>query len=122
MDGKQIQEVTAEGIRYVDDSGNEQFIDFEACYQNYVRRRTSAEHWEGFKQLNHLTDADWDDHVEWVKSHKLVGARNILGCGGSPFLEFYTEPPTRFEFTVLDEFHRVCYLMRKVGWHTNDLT
>ncbi|MBZ0318730.1 MAG: hypothetical protein K8L91_20110 [Anaerolineae bacterium] len=34
MDGKNIREVTSKGISYIDDAGQRQLIDFEACLRN----------------------------------------------------------------------------------------
>src|SRR5262245_44897051 len=103
MDSKQIQEVTDKGLRYVDNGGEARFIDFEACYQNYLREKTSAEFWEWFKQANNKTDAYWDKHLEMLDRWRQVGVRNMLY--GTYYIEFHTNPPIRFEYPSLDAYH-----------------
>jgi hypothetical protein len=121
MDGKQIQEVTAEGIRYIDENGDEQFIDFKACYQNYERSRTSAEYRERITRHNSSEEA-WNRHLEHVEKWKEVGRRHFSMRAEDCYIEFFTEPPTRLVFKSPTEFMMVQRLTQKVGWHTYDLT
>ena len=118
MDGKQIREVTPQGIVYLDHNGEEQFIDFAECYENYVKRRTTPEYWEDFKTLNHKTDADWDGYVEWVKRWKEVGVRDVLDL----YIEFYTIPSIRFNFSSKDDYHGVEGAVRRARWRLFDMT
>ena len=118
FNGKLIRSVTAQGIVYVDDTGVEQFIDFLQCYENFVERHLSPESWASHKELNHKTDEDWDEYVEWVKGTKAIGARDI----GELFIDFYTEPRIRFQFATQDEWWLIRRSTRKAGWHTFDLT
>lgn len=37
LDGKQIRGVTARGVVYVGDDGEEKLIDFSQCYENYIK-------------------------------------------------------------------------------------
>jgi hypothetical protein len=130
LDAKHIREVTSDGIRYVDEQGKEQFIDFAVCYERHVKENTSSEYWEKFKKLNKLTDADWDNHVESVKRWRKVGVRDITGSRkvdghyikGLPYIEFDTQPRIRFEFTSLDEWYRVEGTIRRAKWRTMDLS
>jgi hypothetical protein len=118
LNGKQIREVTAQGIRYIDENNVEQFIDFAQCYENYISERLSPENWEFHKKWNHKTDTDWDEYVASIKSHKEVGKRNITDLT----LKFFTDPSLKFEFDNLDDWHKVIGLIRRARYHTIDMT
>src|SRR5262249_44220375 len=127
MNGKQILEIQADGLTYVDDEGNKQFINFAECFENYFHEATSPEYIEGMKELNpHM---QWDEegiknYIEETYQWKRVGDRCILGkpLADGPFIEFYTEPPIRFNFDTVEEFHEILYRIKRFGWRTFDLT
>jgi hypothetical protein len=122
MDGNRIKHITPEGITYLDDEGNEQFIDFAACYANYVKQKTSPEYWERIKQLNNFTDADWERYVQRIKSFKEIGNRNVLEMpwADGPYIEFHTDPPIRFKFDTQEEYRKVISAIRHTDWITFD--
>jgi hypothetical protein len=121
IDGSQIREITSQGIRYMDADGEEQFIDFAACYDNYVKERLSPERWALYKELNPKADNDWDHYVERIKSDKEVAQRNILSSR-FPYIEFYTQPPTRFKFASEEAYREVRQAIEEAGWRTGDLS
>jgi hypothetical protein len=127
IDGKRIQSITADGLVYLNDSGDEEFIDFSACYSYYFKRATSPEYIERLKDLNPQTQ--WDDervkkYVERRTKWREIALRNIIGdpWGTAPYLEFYTEPCIRFEFATEDEYRETRYLIEQYGWRTHDLS
>lgn len=120
MDGKQIKDITPEGLSYIDDEGKEQFINFSECYASYVQKSTSPEYWERIKRLNNFTDADWDDHLERVQLWREVGKRDMIG--NPAYMEFNTTPPTRFTFATWDEFLETQQTIERAGWQTFDLS
>lgn len=105
---RQVKQVRQDGIVYIDNAGDEQFIDFELCYQNYLEQRLSSEGIESYKILNHKTDDDIPEHIERVKNWRAVADRNVLGAdfmGGAnspPYFEFYAKPRIRIEFESRD--------------------
>ncbi|MEO8394473.1 MAG: hypothetical protein ABI700_15880 [Chloroflexota bacterium] len=121
--GELIRRVTAQGIIYVDD-GVEKFIDFQQCYDNYVKDRLSQERWTKHKTLNNQTDADWDQYVERTKNWKEVGRRNVLTppWADGPFIEFYTEPLLRFKFASHEKYSEVDDAIHHAEWRTFDLS
>ena len=119
MDGKQIKDITPEGITYLDDNGNEQFIDFAVCYANFVKEVTSPEHWEIIKKSNNYTDEAWDNYRQGIERWKRVGQRDFVAH--PPYIEFLSDPIIRFEFETMDEFYQVEGRVRKLGWRTMDL-
>jgi hypothetical protein len=124
-DGKQIQKITAEGLVYLDDDGNERFIDFAAIHANNVKKRTSPEYLEKMKALNHWDDEGEREWLEDVHEWKDVADRHFDGFGtiaGFPYIEFHTEPPTRFLFATQDELYEVVHTLRRFGWRTFDVT
>ena len=107
---KAIKSVTKEGIEYVDELGNLQFIDFEVCYQNFLEHKNE-------QQIPYMTEELKRTNTVW----KCVGQRNI--CGNPPYIELFTDPLTRFEFDSPDQgFYELDYRIRKTGWKTFDLT
>lgn len=114
--------MTSKGIRYVDEQGLEQFIDFTECYQSFVKKWTSPEFWEQHKQANNLTDAGWARHMERVSQWKEIGRRQPLQppWADGPFFEFYTEPATRFQCETIDEYVNLESTIWKTGWKTFD--
>ena len=123
--GKQIQSVTAASLTYLDESGSEHVIDFQTCYENYLARITSPERLENVKQWNNMSDEDITSYIEEAKNWKEIGARSISGDESSkmqPYIKFYTQPPTRFEFATVAEFYDVQNSIRRARWKTIDLT
>ena len=54
MQLKEITNITSEGINYVDEEDNQQFIDFETCYQNNLvdlEKRMGSQIFEKRKEL-----------------------------------------------------------------------
>ena len=123
MDGSRIQEVTAQGLTYLDDRGEEQFIDFAACFQRWLGRSITPEVLKNVKEWNHMTDAQVQEFIGDMNNETVVGGRDIYGYSETklPSIQFYTEPPTNFEFPDVQDFYRINYLVRKVGWRTQDL-
>jgi hypothetical protein len=120
MDGKQIKHITPEGITYLDDEGNEQFIDFTECYANYVKKKTSPEHWEWMKQHNNWTDADWEHYLKRIENWKEVAVRNIIG--NPAYIKFHSNPQIYFAFATEQEFVDMYISIGRVGWRTFDLS
>ena len=125
----QVKETRQDGIVYVDNEGNEQFIDFEVCYQNYLKRRLSPQEIESYKELNNKTDSDVPAYIDGLKKWRRIADRNILGDGigngeyGSPYFEFYTQPRVRIEFENQDKLWEMRHkLEREFRWRTFDLT
>lgn len=104
----QIRSVTNKGVEYVDEDGNDQLIDFETCYWNFLNTQ-------------HINQEDNPEQVKDInRKWKRVGQRDF--SGNPPYIEFFTHPVTRFEFESIDEFHQLRYQVEKAGWRTIDLT
>ena len=128
MNGKSnIPSIGEEGLIYVTESGEERFIDFQRCYENYVVWQTQTDHLEEVRNLNQMDDEQLKEYVAGVYDWKEVAYRGIDGfpwstepCLG-PCLEFHTEPPDRIEFDNAAEFEKLCRA-RQAGWQTTDLS
>src|SRR5262245_26288824 len=103
MNGKQILDIKADGLTYVDDEGNKQFINFAECFENYFHEATSPEYIERMKELN--PQMQWDkegveNYIEKRRRWREIADRCILGkpWADGPYIEFHTEPPIRFDF------------------------
>jgi hypothetical protein len=53
-----------------------------------------------------------------------VAVRNIIGdpCGTAPYMEFLTEPMTKFVFNRKENFRELRWLIEEKGWLTFDLS
>ena len=113
---KIIKNITAEGIAYVDDLGNDCFVDFKECNRNWIqyRIRTEKLHANEFENLKQID--------------KCVGQRDI--CADPKFIEFFTSPKfTRFNFEKSAEyqnpeenFTKTQERILTAGWTTLDLS
>jgi hypothetical protein len=123
IDGARIQLITPEGLFYLDDEGKEQFIDFEECFQREFARFTDPHHLKKFREINpSMTDEQLQEDFEWRKTWKKIANRNFDPIDALPYIEFYTDPPIRFEFATVDAFHRMRFFIEKnTHWRTADL-
>jgi len=134
ISSKQVKELRQDGIVYLDDAGNEQFIDFETCYQRYLAWQLHPEHLEAMKIRSQMTDDALDEYVQRLKNPrwKYIANRNVLGNQdikgsfidkGAPYFEFYSAPAIRIEFATQDELWQMREkLEHTFKWRTNDLS
>jgi hypothetical protein len=108
---KQLKSVSGEGIHYIDEDGNLQFIDFKVCNQNWMKHQGVAP----------------DGGDEWDR--KCVGWRDYSLT--PPCIYFCTEPGTRFEFNpdysqghrdVEYGFYELMRLVRRARWWVVDMS
>ncbi len=104
---KQITDVTPDGAHYIDDEGNEQFIDFATCQQNNIDSIAES---MGSRFTN--------ERRAFYQQAKYVGRRYALS--DPPALYFYTVPFTVFEFSTRNELSEVLVAIKQAGWRTND--
>lgn len=122
----QITHMDETGIRFVDDEGKEQFIDFEACYRKYLNRVISSEGIESFKRAN--PNQDVDQYTKMMKEFKEVGQRNVIGHGASDgslgyaYIRFHTDPQITLTFKNEEAYWRFVSEFREFGWQTFDMT
>ena len=102
-----IKRITSSGIVYTDANGEMSFVDFAVC----------AENW-----LTHNADNS-SNTLEWRQ--RCVGEHNV--CAIPPYIEFFTQPRTRFEFsfetpceTRDERFYWLSEWLNKAGWVTFD--
>lgn len=112
-----IQQISHEGVSYVDDLGQVQFIEFEACYQNAINQWLTREHPELIGNSNNLGEDPPD--VQIRKNCKAVGVRNATGRP-YPYIEFYSSPSIRFYFKTYQEFRKIADSIINAGWQTLD--
>jgi predicted RNA-binding protein with RPS1 domain len=124
-----IKNVTELGLEYIDENGNPKFIDFKICLQNSV------------EILNHTgigleySDENGNpklinfqicrqDSGEILNHPEFVAVRSIIGYpyGTAPYIEFFTEPLTKFVFNRKEIFRGLHIQMRETGWLTFDLS
>jgi hypothetical protein len=104
---KEITNITSEGIYYIDEEGNAQFIDFAICHQNYVMSIQKS-------MGSRFTEKD----KEFYKTWKSVGVRHPFGT--PPTIWFYSDPPVKFEFHTQETCLGILGRIKKAGWRTTD--
>jgi hypothetical protein len=104
---KIITNITPEGITYLDDNNNQQFIDFEICHQNNLR----------YHQKRLGEDYTEEQREFWEKS-KFIALRYALSQ--PPSLLFYTIPSIEIHFPSKSRLYDVVVYMKKMGWRTHD--
>jgi hypothetical protein len=109
IDGSRIQRITAEGLFYLDENDQEQFIDFQACYKRQFSRFMEPERLKRYQEINHMTEEQLEKSIQRRKNAKMVADRNVIGrpMGTAPYIEFYTDPPIRFEFATKEAFNEI---------------
>ncbi len=119
-----IRSVTPERLEYVDDEGNLAEINFESCRNNDVERINAA---NKERKPGHL-------YIDSPQTWKTVANRNVIGdppwslepYKNRAYIEFYTRPPTRFEFEASEEGRQDYYafrtLLEEAGWRTFDIS
>jgi hypothetical protein len=118
-DQKRISRIDQQGLCYIDEQGNECFIDFETCRRNWVIYVNTSGEFVG-KNIS-------------LRDTNCVGWRSIVGK--PPNIEFFSEPRTRFEFSLklwerilglnkrfYKDFHQLQKQIIDAGWTTMDLS
>lgn len=126
---EQVKQMGKTGITYVDDKGDEHFIDFEACYHLNVKRKLSPEYIKKLRKLN--TDFDEAHHTRIVKGIKEIGQRNVTGESfssdkldiGLPYFHFYSDPQTLLKFADEEEYREYIYIIgSETDWFLTDIS
>jgi len=97
-----IKKIIETGLYYVDEEGNERFLSFEKCNENWIdyrRRKGKVE------------------NVELLKNDRCVGQRET--DIHNSYIEFFTKPFTRFSFErplQKEEYLDILLTIMKFGW------
>jgi hypothetical protein len=123
IDGARIQRVTSEGLFYLDDDGEERFIDLEAIHQQKLAKFLDPKSLRQYQAKNALNDHELERAIEARKATKDVGDWIPPHNAGSVvifytcYIDFDTEPPTRFAFDLLSEHtDRIDAHLKQHGW------
>jgi hypothetical protein len=105
---KKIISISETELLYYDSDGNERKINFEECRKNFYK------HWQG-------------DSYTIEDDDRCVAERNSIAT--PPYIEFYSNPPSRIEFGGIAIFKssykkmaKIRDLIESVGWKTFDLS
>jgi hypothetical protein len=105
---KKIISISETELLYYDSDGNERKINFEECRKNFYK------HWQG-------------DNYTIEDDDRCVAERNSIAT--PPYIEFYSNPPSRIEFKRIIIFKssykkmgKLRDLIESVGWKTFDLS
>lgn len=113
---KIIKSITTEGIVYINETGEDCFVNFKKCNESWINYRIKTENLN-IEEINNLKKHD-----------KCVGQRNI--CSDIKFIEFFTYPKfTRFTFQESKEYKNAEIFFSSLknnitlaGWTTIDLS
>lgn len=105
---KKILSISEAELHFLDSDGMERKIDFEECRKNFYK------HWQGASYI--IQDDD-----------RCIAERNSIA--DPPYIEFYSDPPSRIEFSGISlfkssyrKFSKKRDLIESVGWQTFDLS
>jgi hypothetical protein len=104
-----IKCVTPQRVEYLDESGQECFVDLEECVRNWVQYCN-----ENKDEFVWLTSED--SAAAW--NSRCVGQRDLLD--DPPWVEFTNKRRTRLEFGSYEEAYELLEPLGKAGWHTFD--
>jgi hypothetical protein len=109
-----IVSIDQRGIKYVDQSNQTRFIDFETCRVNWLHHITASR-------------AVSPSEVSDIERSRCVGQRN--GVATPAFIEFWTQPVTRFEFCnslfrrdARKRYWELYHAVINTGWQLLDMT
>jgi hypothetical protein len=92
-----VRSVTPERVEYVDEGGQECFVDLKECARNRVQYVES-----------------WREDGARTGDYRVVGKSGFLD--DSPWIEFMNKRRTRFEFGSLEEAQALKSLLAKARW------
>jgi hypothetical protein len=110
--GAHISSVSRQRIEYVDEAGQERFVDLEQCARNWVRYRNDHE-----QDFCLLPGASAESAAKW--NSRCVGQRDALD--DPPWVEFMNERHTRFQFASYQAVYALLLdALDEAGWRTFD--
>ena len=107
-----LTRVTPLQVEYVDEAGEEHFIDLQECAQNWIRHFD-----ENRARVVAVPGVSSESIAQW--NARCIGSRGALS--DPPWVVLMSEPSTRFEFKNYFEVHELLLVpLMEVGWHTFD--
>lgn len=106
-----VEKIISEGIYYINDFGENEFLSFEKCNEN----------WLAYRKRTELLNKDQIDLLK--ETDKTVGQRDI--SIDQNYIEFFTRPFTRFVFNIPEQEEEYSNLRDSIilhGWKTYDLS
>lgn len=116
-----IKCVTRQRVEYLDEAGQECFVDLEECARNWVKLRNEEDEDEDD------IDIDEDDFVVLASEDDAAARRRRRYVGGRglledpPWIEFANKRRIRFEFESLNEGYGLIIPLKKVRLLTLDM-
>jgi hypothetical protein len=107
-----IKRVTRQRLEYINEAGQECFVDLEECARNWALSLTE----EDEDDFDLLTS---EDSAAARRKPRYVGGRGLLE--DPPWIEFANKRRTRFEFESLNEGYGLIIPLKKVRLLTLDM-
>ena len=104
-----IKCVTPQRVEYLDEAGQECFVDLEECARNWVQLHNKDD-----DDLIRMTSQGFFDSFY----SSFVGQRGLLD--DPPWVEFMNKRRTRFEFGSENEARKLLRPLRAHGWRTDN--
>lgn len=118
MDSKQIQNITESRLTYLDEKGEENFIDFMTCHKNFLIKQLSSETLKQVKELNCMNDEELLEYILKFREWREVGTRDMT----IRTVMFHTLPQIQFKFETTESFYNFIGVLAKSDWKTFDLS
>lgn len=116
---ERILSINEQGLTYLNELGDKCFLDFEICRRNWVVYANTSGEFVG-------------ENIS-LRDTNCVGWRNVIG--EPPYIEFFSEPRTRFEYPskgwermlglnkrFYKDFYRLQQQIIDADWSTLDLS
>lgn len=98
---KQIQDISVEGVKYINESGESRFIGLKECNQNWIKYRSRTE------------NLKTDEVQEIIRKDKTIGQRVI--DANPPYFEFLQDPLHELNLNLKTHFNSLEILSQKLA-------
>jgi hypothetical protein len=110
LPSENILSITVSELLYRDNEGNQKVIDFQECYQRWLKRELS------YQKNNSESSSFPNATSEW----KEIGERDALDT--PPYIQFYSKQRIQFDFASYEELTAFRMKLWELGkWTTFDL-
>lgn len=121
----QVTKHTSKTIYYTDSDGKEQVIDLQAIFKTQLAEKLRPENLERIRQAfardrRDLPPSLEDYVIEVANQWREVGMFNRKPKDGLPYIDFYTNPITRIEFTSQESMSAMTSRLMGHKWNLWD--
>ncbi len=122
IDSTQIQEITPKGITYLDPCGQQRFIDFDNCFNTYLKwERLSFRAAQPKAERKHISVMKCVGEVNYLEDRMEVLLGQDTGFA-QPYVAFYDDQITSIVFSRQEDCAEFHLRLLGMGWSLFELT